>query len=453
MKSRLSILAVFVACLVVIGGIGVYRAGQVPDISGVAEVEPSLVRAVELQPQRYMLTETFYGLIRADVRVDMAFQVEGRVIGVGAEGADQIDENDQVKRGDVLVRVEPTVYRAQWEQATARVNEAKAAQASADAMLADAQAKLEDAVLEADRLRKLLASASSNQRELERAETTRKVAEAARQNAIAQQASAEAGYAAAQAELVLAAERLSFTTLKAPMAGRVARVDVEIGQMVAPSDQVMTLVDTRQVRLMLGVVERKVALLQVGQHVTVVIDALDAVARRTGETDSRESGAAFVGTVAIIPPASNEETGLFNVEVVIDNPDGVLRPGMVGQAKVDVMESDVVAVPADAVFRIGQSFYAYFVEENDAGEEGKGKLVARRRVIDPMAIDRDAYLLHELPGDHARLIVEGHMRLSDGHPVRLTDAGLDTDVNVNVNVDVNVDVNADRDERASEKNE
>jgi multidrug efflux pump subunit AcrA (membrane-fusion protein) len=223
----------------------------------------------------------------------------------------------------------------------------------------------------------------------------------------------------------MAGANAKYAVLRSPMKAIVANVPVEVGQMVMPGQSVMTLVDLTRVKLVLGVVERKLPLLRKGQRVQVEIQALAAQAAIVG--DAKELTKPREGLVTIVPPAANSVTGLFNVEIELPNPESLLRAGMVGRAIVTVMERRALAVPADAVVRSGDKYLAFFVARGynaglDLGGLGKAAVtapttIARRVAIEPVSIDKDVYLVTGVPEGLDELIVEGQSRLSDGQPV------------------------------------
>lgn len=153
---------------------------------------------------------TYPGHVEAIERVELRPRVAGALIEVHfAEGSD-------VARGALLARVDPRPF--------------KAALAAAEATLARARAEEINAAQEAERAARLL----------ERRAVAREEAEArATRVAVAR---AEVGEAEARVEK--ARLELSFTELRAPIAGRLGRIEVTIGNLVDPSTRIATLVAT-----------------------------------------------------------------------------------------------------------------------------------------------------------------------------------------------------------------
>lgn len=429
-KVRLLVILVFAAALLGVAGAATLRVRQTRAEAVVPVIKPAVVRAEPLQTQNYAVREAFYGLIEANARVEMAFQIAGRITQLGPTPTQKLVENDTVTTGQVLAMVEPERYDAAHKAALAKASEAKAAADMVRATVEQAQARLGDARLELERAVKLAAGGAAHKREVEKAELAVKLASAELDSATAQLAAAQATYDSAQASAQMALVNMQDATLKAPMESLVAAIPVELGQMVQPGQPVINLVDIRKVRLVVGVVERKLPLLKQGQRVRVEVEALSSQARVM--QDAEKLAKPREGRVTIVPPAADPVTGLFRVEVELPNDDGLLRPGMVGKAMVTVMEKTAIAIPAEAVIKSGDRYWAYFVADGyqtglDLGVIGKATLdvpspVARRVEFTPTAIDRDHYLLADAPVGLDRLIVEGQTRLSDGQPVTVIDA-------------------------------
>jgi multidrug resistance efflux pump len=385
------------------------------------------VRCLPLNVQSYPLTESFHGLLEAQARIDLSYQIPGRLQQLGPSRDQRLRENDCVTAGQIVAMLEPQRYEAAVRQAEARMEQAKAASAQAYAMMQDAQARLEDAERELARMRQLLATSAAPQREVDKAELAVRLAQAQLEREQAQIAAAAAAYESARAESQVANVNLQDATLRAPRDGVISWVPVEVGQMVQPGQTVMSIVDISSMKLVIGVVERKLPLLKAGQEVQVEIRALKRQAELLGHSD----GLAVMrqGVISVVPPAADRVTGLFNVEIALPNDDDLLRPGMIGKATVTVGEVRAAAIPAEAVIPMGRQAAAFFVSDGyevgmSLGAIGETRIavpttVARRVVFEPMALDKDFYLVTQIPPGTTRLIVEGHNRLEDGQTVRV----------------------------------
>lgn len=405
MKIRLLILLVFAAFMAGLISTAAYRAHYSAAPVQTAD-RTAVVRCVALESRHHKITETFYGLIEADTRLEMSFQITGRIVQLGPDPERLLEEGDRIEAGQLVARLAPQRYQAAVAEAEAQLKSAQAELAGADSRVKEALARQEDAKREHRRLSELDAVDATTRRELERAETDYRVAKFLWQNSQARRDVANAAIRSAEARLQTAQINLEDAHLYTPIGGLVATVPVEVGQTVGPGALVASMVNTEKVKLLVGVVERKVLRLVIGQQARVHLEAL-STGPFTRNSEFRE------GQVSVIPPAADEVTGLFNVEIELNNADGHLRPGMIGRADVIVGRAEAVAIPAEAAIRAGDHIYAFFVPE--------GKMVVRRVVLKPIAVAEDAYLVQNIPDDAGRLVVEGQNRLSNGQQVTVID--------------------------------
>ncbi|MAE66691.1 MAG: hypothetical protein CMJ18_20685 [Phycisphaeraceae bacterium] len=432
MKSRKKILLVFACCVAFVLLFATVRLRQVRAAHPAPVIKPAVVRCMPLEPRPYRVTESFYGTIEANVRVDMAFRVPGRIAQLGPGADRMLRENDRVEVGDVIARLEPERYDALVAHARARTTAAKAALREAEAGITDAKATLADAERKLKRVSALAARQAANANDLDEAKLRHQRAEAAVMAAEARLESAEAAYQASESSHDLAEVDRDDATLKSPIDGLVADMPTEIGQMIAPQQTIMSLIDQGRLKLVIGVVERKLPLLSEGQRVEIEVLALAAHARML--RDRKSAARLRRGVVTVVPPAADPRSGLFKVHIELAEVDADLRPGMVAKAVVTVRETTAVAIPADAAVRTGDAAYAYFVERRfpiglDLGNLGEAKVdvpttVARRVAFEPEVFDRDFYLVRDVPEGFDQVVVEGLTRLRDGHPIQIVGAPL-----------------------------
>jgi RND family efflux transporter MFP subunit len=125
--------------------------------------------------------------------------------------------------------------------------------------------------------------------------------------------SASAQMESAQASLDLLLKKLDSCTVKAPMDGQVASKLIATGNLASPQAPALTLVDNAHVIVRIGVTESDLAKIKLGDTAHVIIQAVEAYL--TGQVDS-------------IAPVCDAKTGLFPVEITLDNPGGQIKPGM-----------------------------------------------------------------------------------------------------------------------------
>ena len=278
---------------------------------------------------------TASGNIRARRTVDISSDIAARVAAL------EVDEGEDVQLDHVLLRLDP----AQSEAAVARA-EATLSQAKAGAI--NQQATLLRAQREFDRVTALGARSPPvvSRQEIEDAETALAVVKANVE-------SAQFGVLRAQADLDEVTDRLSKTVIRAPISGKVTRLNIEegetvvIGTMNNPGSLLLTISDLSVVEVVLQVDETDVPQLALGDSASVQVDAFPNQ-EFTGRITE-------IGNSAIRPPASSTASGQqaaidFEVVITLDEPDAPLRPDLSATAEIITAErKKAVAVPIIAL--------------------------------------------------------------------------------------------------------
>ena len=241
--------------------------------------------------------------------VQMAPQVSGRVTKL------LFTDNQHVGAGQVLLEIDPRDYQAKLDQALAQEGTAKSQVAQARAQLLVRQADLDQVkanvtVTEADqtqaqkdyeRFRRINPAAVSQQQR-DQAETafrsaTARVtsakqavegAQAQIEAAKAQLTSAEAGVRQAEATVASARLQLSYTTLTAPVAGRIAHRTADVGEVVQPGQALFALVQD-ELWVEADFKETELAGMRPGQPATITVDAVPGTTFH-GRVDSFQPG-------------------------------------------------------------------------------------------------------------------------------------------------------------------
>lgn len=182
--------------------------------------------------------------------------------------------------------------------------------------------------------------------------------------------------------------------VRAPGPGRVNHLPIEVGEFVDRGQVVIELVDIDKIKVQVQVPEMDVRFLEVGQPVPVVVDALP--------------GQEFAGTIDFIAYRGDPATKTFRTQVVMDNPEGRVRPGMIARALfLRRVISDTVAIPLSALIDRGGERLVYVEEDG----------VARGRQVEIGVVERDRIQITSglRPGE--RLIVAGHREVEEGTAV------------------------------------
>jgi HlyD family secretion protein len=262
------------------------------------------------------------GTLEAVTTVQVGSQVSGTIASLHA------DFNSQVKKGQVIARLEPSLLQAQVEQARATLTRL---QADADR----ARVSLQDAQVQQRRAETLSSQQLLPTSELDSARVASAQADAAVKSAQAQVTQARASLS--QAEV-----NLSHTTITAPIDGIVISRNVDVGQTVAASMQAPVLFtiaqDLRHMQVNASVDEADIGKIAPTQTVAFQVDAYP--------------GKTFTGSVRQVRLAPVVDQNVVSYVTVIDvpNPELQLKPGMTANVAITIARADdVLKVPNTAL--------------------------------------------------------------------------------------------------------
>lgn len=268
--------------------------------------------------ERYATVEVVRGRLTETVSANGTLNPV-RVVNVGSQVSGTVerlyvDFNDRVTAGQVLLELDPRLFRARLQQ-----SEAALANVEAQAALAEANAK---------RAAELFRQDFISRQEYEQAI-------AAARSQAAQVASARAAVSQDRANL-------GFSIIRAPVAGIVIDRKIDIGQTVAASFQTPELFtiaqDLTEMQIEAAVAEADISRVRLGQPVSFTVDAFG---------DRR-----FEGQVSQVRlnPVTQQNVVTYTVVVAVPNPDGALLPGMTVNATFVVTEhADALLVPNAAL--------------------------------------------------------------------------------------------------------
>ena len=142
---------------------------------------------------------------------------------------------------------------------------------------------------------------------------------------------ARAQVSQAQAALALALSRLRETEITSPMRGVVLRKNLEVGETANPGVSILTLVDPRDLWLRAYVPETEIGRIKLGQAARIKIDAFRDRAF-PGKITEIASEAEF--TPKNVQTQKERVTLVFRIKIGVENPEGVLKPGMPADAEI-----------------------------------------------------------------------------------------------------------------------
>jgi HlyD family secretion protein len=275
------------------------------------EAPPPAYQAVPVARRDVVVSAQASGTIQPDTVVEVKSKASGEILEL------RVETGQLVKRGALMVRVDPRTPRN---------------------LLAQAQADLD--VAEAR-----LANATSQKRRADELFQSQSITEQEHENALLDFANARAEVVRARVAVDDAQNQMDDTNVRAPISGTIIEKLVERGQVISsPTRDVgggtvlLRMADLGLVQVRTLVDETDIGKIQVGQRATVTVDAYP--------------NRPFEGTVLKIEPQAITEQNvtMFAVQVRIDNRAGLLRPGMNCEVEIHVgRREDVLAVPNAAL--------------------------------------------------------------------------------------------------------
>ena len=266
------------------------------------------------------------GNLQPTNQVDVGSELSGIVTQVF------VDDNDRVKKGQVLARLDISRLKDAVEKSRANLSAAEAQVLQAQATVAESQATL----TRYRQVAKLSGGKVPSKSEID-------VAEANLKRATATEVSARASVAQARATLRSDETNLSKADIRSPIDGIVLSREVSPGQTVAASFQAPVLFklaeDLRKMELHVNVDEADVGRVEPGQQATFTVDAWP--------------GREYAAVIRRVGYGAQEKEGVISYLTVLDvnNDDLSLRPGMTGTAEITTLTHDNVLLVPNAALR------------------------------------------------------------------------------------------------------
>jgi len=335
---------------------------------------PAEVGVVTLKSEEVTLQTELAGRTTASLVSEVRPQVSGLV------KARTFEEGAKVKAGQVLYQIDPAVYRAQFEQA------------SAD--LASAKATLEAATLKDERFANLAKIEGVSKQEAE--------------DAHAQHQLAIAGVAQKQAALQTAQLNLEYTQVRAPISGRIGKSLVTAGALVT-ANQPQSLATIRALDPIY------VDLTESSEERLKLRAKLGTGGLQAGSTKVKlklPDGSLYGkdGTLEFSEVAVDEATGTVTLRAQFPNAEDVLLPGMYVRAVLDqAIDTTAILAPQQGISHDPKGNATALVV-------GAGDKVEPRTVVTDRAIG-DRWLVTSGLAAGDKLIVEGLNKIGPGMPV------------------------------------
>lgn len=358
------------AAVVALAGCGRQEA------AGPAAPPVTEVGVVTVSVRDVPLTYEFVGETQSSQQVEIRARVNGFLEQrLYTEGA-------MVKAGEVLFRMDQKPFQAALD--------------SAQAELAQQQARLITARANLSRVRPLAAKNALSQKDLD--------------DATGNEQAAAAAVEQAKASVTTARLNLGYTTITSPVAGLSSYAKKQVGSYIDPSNSLLTYVaklDPIWVNFSLS--ENELLQSQAQQAAgEVTLPARGAMEIEIVLADGTKY--AKRGRIAFADASFSSETGTYLIRAELPNPEGALRPGQFVRVRVmGAMRTKAITVPQEAVVQGQRGQSVWIVDKNSKAES---------RVVDVGEWSESNWVIRSGLREGDTVIVDGAVRLVPGAPVR-----------------------------------
>jgi RND family efflux transporter MFP subunit len=292
------------------------------------------------------------GAVEGNVTAMTAFEVSGRVKKV------DVEEGQQVVKGQVLAELDPADYQHAYEAAAGQADVARATEQKAKSGLRPEE--LEQARIaygraqdEYTRMKFLFDRKSLNANDFHKFEAAYLAAkqnyEMAKQGSrIEDKSAAEAQTRTAIAQMRDAKRHLANCRLVAPISGFIGMKHVNVGDVMAAGVPVFSVIDLDPVKIRVAIPEAEVGKIRAGATASVTVSSL--------------AGRCYKGTLDALGISADPASRTYTAKIAVANHDHQLRDGMVSQARIYGTEQiHVLTVPGDAIVRDARGLANVFV--------------------------------------------------------------------------------------------
>lgn len=311
------LIAIVVAAIAVVAVLGMRGRGN----------DRLEVQVAPVQRMRVVQTVTATGRIQPVTQVNISADVSGKITRL------EVEEGDWVEKGQLLLELEREQYQAAMENAEASLRVSQSA-------VEESRENLTRAEKDYERVKRLFEEDLDTQATLDGAWADFQAGRARYQSTLDQVEQQRAAVKQAR-------DALSKTTIYAPMAGTVSKLNKEVGEIAVgsqfQSDVILVLSNLNGMEALVDVDENDIVRVALGDAGTIEVDALPEV-KLGGEVTEIANTAKVSGT------GTTDQKTEFEVKIGVQDPNKNLRPGMTASADIvtDVRD-DALAVPIQSV--------------------------------------------------------------------------------------------------------
>jgi len=328
------------------------------------------VRYIKAVPTMGSYVRTFSGVAQAGTESRLSFKVPGTVKRIACR------VGSRVRTGQLLAELDPYDYELRLQQAESSLLQAKAQARNAD--------------VNYERTRTLYEKESTSKSDLDAARMASEAANATVQTL--------------EKQLELARMQLNYTKIRAPLAGAIAEVRIEVNENVQAGMQVILLTSGSHIEVKVAIPEILISQIEEDKGVSVKFDAVQ--------------GKEFQATVTEVGVKSTGIVTTFPVTLLLTEPDPNIRAGMVATAEFRFRlkdERERFIIPSEAVGEDREGRFVFVVEQLTE-EEGYG--IVKRKPVNVGELTTEGLEIFEGLKDGELVVTAGISQIVDGQKVK-----------------------------------
>ena len=406
------------------GGMGGGQGAGNPEMSKEAAAEEetdnaaeaAAVEVAEVKKDNFYI----YTTVSAESEASEEVMLSPRIQEIVTEVA--VNVGDSVEAGDRLIKLdsrsnEISVIQAEASLKSAEANLQKALNGPREEEISRLEAQLEQAESELklrrenyERQQELFEEGYLSQEEIDQANNQLVAAQSSYQSALKNLEMTKAGatkeeiaqlesqVTQAEAALESAELKLSYTEINSPIAGIVTEINAQRSELLSGnSAAVVSNID--KIKLTAYISENNINSLQAGDQVIVNFTAIEAD---------------FTGRIKSISPRTAANRRSFPVEIIVDNPDNIIKAGMTSQVSIPIdRAADSIIIPQNALLEDSSGYYAF------VAKAGK---VERRKLEISLENENNAAVSSGLAAGE-KVVTLGKEGLSDGDSIQVVNRG------------------------------
>jgi RND family efflux transporter MFP subunit len=341
--------------------------------------EKKVEKAVVLKPVKYQLVgtsdgqqvRTFSGTVKAGDEIELSFRANGIITQLN------IKVGQQVKKGQVLARLDNVQANLAYEQAKSSVNAAQSSMNTAKSSL--------------NRVKSLYEKGSNSLSDYEKAKNSY-------QSALDQ-------FESAKRNKSIQASKIGYGIIRAPKSGIIASKSVDQNENASSGQVIAVLNAGKKINIALGLPENSINKVKIGMLTDLDFSAI--------------SGKTLKGKVIEVSPIIDASTSVYPVKIKIIDATDTIKPGMTANVtfnfgKENAVKDNTLVIPVKSVGEDGNGNYVFLIESTD------GKIgTVKKHIIELGELTESGFKIKSGLSAGDKIATAGLQSLLDGQKVKL----------------------------------